>query len=148
MAERLKSLTNIELKNKYVALLNYIRDVENEMELREIQRNESTNNTFPLFDINNLFKSEETLEKKTDKTIKKTKPKNKEVDNDNQKKKSEIPIKSTVKIIKLVLDDHNIKYKSNITKDGLIKLVRENYLVKKCNAETEKIKNRKNIMNK
>ena len=42
--------------------------------------------------------------------------------------------------MKKILDDEEISYKSNITKDGLIKLIRENHLVRKCNSEAEKAK--------
>lgn len=144
MSERLKSLSYSELIQKYKALRQYIRDVEEEIELRDKKKGD---NTFPLFKdpLNELFKkssSKKSVEKKTTpkkKSIeKKTTPKKK--NDDEEDNKNEIPIKATMKIMKEVLDDNDISYKSNITKEGLIKLVRENHLVRKCNTLSEKSK--------
>jgi TPP-dependent 2-oxoacid decarboxylase len=138
MSERLKSLSYSELIQKYKALRQYIRDVEEEIELRDKKKGD---NTFPLFKeplkkLNDKLSSKKVSEKKT--TSKKTTPKKKL--NDDEDTKNEIGIKATMKIMKEVLDDHDILYKSNITKEGLIKLVRENHLVRKCNTLSEKIK--------
>jgi hypothetical protein len=135
MSERLKSLSYSELIQKYKALRQYIRDVEEEIELRDKKKGD---NTFPLFKdpLKNFF-SKKSVEKKTTPKKKSSEKKN----NDNEEEnKNEIPIKATIKIMKEVLDDNDISYKSNITKDGLIKLVRENYLVRKCNTLSEKSK--------
>ena len=130
-SERLKSLSYSQLIQKYKALRQYIRDVEEEIELRD---QKSGDNTFPLFKQNIK-----------EKIVKKSSPKKKSPiqKNTDEESKNEVPIKSTMKIIKQVLDKEEISYKSNVTKDQLIKIVRENHLVRKCNAEAAKAKSQK-----
>jgi len=134
-SERLKSLSYSELIQKYRSLRQYIRDVEEEIESRD---KKSGDNTFP------LFKENDTKKKVVKKTVsKKESPKKsspKKESSDKNDSKNEIQIKGTIKIMKKILDDEEISYKSNITKDGLIKLIRENHLVRKCNSEAEKAK--------
>ena len=118
MSERLKSLSYSELIQKYKALRQYIRDVEEEIELRDKKKGD---NTFPLFkDPLKELSSKKSVEKKTTpkkKSVeKKTTPKKKNDDNEEDNK-NEIPIKATMKIMKEVLDDNHISYKSNITKE-------------------------------
>ena len=130
-SERLKSLSYSQLIQKYKALRQYIRDVEEEIELRD---QKSGDNTFPLFKQNIK-----------EKTVKKSSPKKKSPikKNTDEESKNEVPIKSTMKIIKQVLDKEEISYKSNVTKEQLIKIVRENHLVRKCNSEALKAKSKK-----
>ncbi len=130
-SERVKSLSYSELKIKKAALIQYLRDVEEEIELRD---QKSGDNTFPL--------SKQAV---TEKPVKKSSPKKKTPvkKNNNEEIKNEITIKATMKIMKEVLDKEEINYKSNVTRDQLIQIVRENYLVRKCNSESEKAKAKK-----
>ena len=130
-AERLKSLSYSELIQKYRALLQYIRDVEEEIELRD---QKSGNNTFPLF-----------KQAVTEKFVKKSSPKKKSPikKNNDEETKNRKPLNATIKIMKQVLDKEEISYKSNLTKDQLEKIVRENHLLHKCNDAYEKDKKAK-----
>ena len=151
MSERLKSLSYSDLILKYESLWKYIRMVEEEIQLRDRERGD---NTFPLF--------RERLLHNVNKTVTKTSPKKKsppkkqtppkkvasKVNKDNEESKNERQINSTMSVIKRVLDENDIVYKSNISKPELIKLVRENHLVNKCNSEALKEKEKKEKVKK
>ena len=132
MAERLKSLDDKELWVKYISVKMYLNDIRREMKIRNIS--ESNSNTFPM-STSNIGKNVVTKEK-TKKIIVKTKRPSTE----SEPERNRIPIKSTMKIIKKVLTDKGIAFKSSSSKDELITLVRQNNLVRKCNEEAIKAK--------
>ena len=127
-AERVKSLSYSELEIKERALNEYLIAVQEEMKLRN---KDSGDNTFP------LFKQSVTV-----KPVKKSSPKKKTPvkKSNDEETKNEVVIKATMKIMKQVLDEEVISYKSNVTRNELIQIVRDNYLVRKCNSESEKAK--------
>ena len=46
-----------------------------------------------------------------------------------KKLKNEVTIKATIEIMKEVLDEEEISYNCNITREQLIQIVRDNFLV-------------------
>ena len=130
-SERVKSLSYSELIQKYKALFQYIRDVEEEIELRD---QKSGDNTFPLF-----------KQGIKEKSFKKSSPKKKSPvkKNNDEDIKNKMPVIATINIIKEVLDERDISYKSNLTKEQFIKIVRDHHLTKACNSAYEKSKKAK-----
>ena len=106
---RLESLKDDELIQKLYTLISYLTNTEKELDDLKGK---------------NKIQSKESSQKVNKKTVNSSK---------NETNSNKLAIKSTVKIMKDVLDKKSISYKSDISKNDLIELIRKNGLVRRCN---------------
>ena len=136
MSTSFDKLSIVELKRKKDALLVYIRRIDRELEERK-QYNQQINKK----KVTKINKVLSLLEEKKDR-LKKLKIKLNPSKSSSIKKINKTSIKSnnqtskkpkiTIKIIKQVLDDSSIQYKSNCNKSQLMDLIRKHNKVRIC----------------
>ena len=134
--QRVKSFSDEELEEKKEALKEYLQAVEEEILIRSKKNFQKSDNVYP---IKNFKTVKKTTQKKIAASNKKSSPKK----SNDEDIKNKIPLIATIKIMKQVLDSEEINYKSNLTKDQLEKIVRENHLLHKCNDAYDKAKKAK-----
>ena len=135
--QRVKSFSDEELEEKKEALKEYLQAVEEEILIRSKKNVQKSDNVYPLKDKKSVKKS--SPKKNIVTSVKKSSPKKSNVEDI----KNRIPLIATIKIMKQVLDEHDISYKSNLNKDQLEQIVRNKNLLNKCNDAYEKDKKAK-----